>query len=1214
MRTATRIILLLGVLLITSEAFATHIVGGSIHYTCIGNDSFDITLTVYTDCRLGQADYDKFAAIGVFNDDGQYIKTVYIPFSNKIDTLEQSDPCFQSIPEICYRVSQYRMKIYLPDVGTGYYLTYQRCCRNATIVNILDPLNTGASYWTYIPHTTLLACNSAPAFKNDPPIFICVDQLFVFDHSAIDQNKEDSLSYELIAPYVGGISLSNPKPDPPAGPPYNPVIWSPGHDLSKVMGDSPTPLSIDPVTGVLTVMPKVIGQFVVGVKVKEYRNGILIGENFRDFQFNVVPCLITQAGIAVEDSLLCDEFFVQFENTSTNAGTDFFWDFGDPNTGATSTEVNPSYTYSDTGHYTVMLIARKGAFCIDTAYQTIFIQRNSLNMCADISIPFCEDPIVLQLDNCTTDSISDLIRFDWTISTPQQTIGLTGPNHQVLFNEPTKATIKLVVETLVGCQDSITQEIPLNIIDPPPLVPDTVNLCYLESTNLNPNFDPLLVHLWTPDTFLLDPVSNPNPNILANASTTYKVIYTDSVGLCTVEREVLLTVIDDLPKVNLLPAIPKCIDSATLLVTLDTFPPDLTIVWEVNTGSEVFVGGGNSISITIDTSALVIVCATIMADNCDFTICDTIQVNVIEWFDLADTIKICEGDIVGLNPNGPLELIYNWSPPDWLDDPVKANPLANPPASILYFVTYTDTIGLCINNDSVFVQVNDSTKYLDFKWDEKCDGLTVDFINQSINVNNFKWDFGDPNTTNDQSTETNPSYTYPEPGTYHVMLTSPTGDVCPARDTIIKILELKEAVNEADFTWEYIQCGFPTIIQFYGMASSTYGVPTSWFWTFGSLGNSTLQNPTLHINEPTSIEVTLIVVWDELCSDTITKILDIDFIETNLPESVTICVDSCYQFGLVYDPNWVFTWSPPTWVDDVNSSNPLVCPDSSGLLTVEIQIPLANGDICILYDTIQFIIDACEWPCGDLPDEFLSCLDEVMIQIDECDSVFTFVWCNPSGQEIGTGPKITVSMDEYEFVVLKKIGLFGFIEYDTIYLVKLEYTVPVTAIATPVEIFVGDTSQLLATNTTGTIFSWSPTETLNDPSIPNPLANPTVTTIYTVFVTDPFGCTGSDTTMVIVYNPNCDFPNIYVPNTFTPNNDNLNDKLYVRGNYIDEMEFYIYNRWGELVFETKDKNVGWDGTYKGELLRTDVYGYYLKCICYGREEYFTKGNITLLRN
>ena len=90
--------------------------------------------------------------------------------------------------------------------------------------------------------------------------------------------------------------------------------------------------------------------------------------------------------------------------------------------------------------------------------------------------------------------------------------------------------------------------------------------------------------------------------------------------------------------------------------------------------------------------------------------------------------------------------------------------------------------------------------------------------------------------------------------------------------------------------------------------------------------------------------------------------------------------------------------------------------------------------------------------------------------------------------------------------------------------------------------------------------------------------------------------------------------NVFIPNTFTPNGDGKNDVLKVRGPSYQEFYFAIYNRFGEMVFETTDVLQGWDGTFKGNASDPGVYGYYLKAKCPGdSEQTFNKGNATLIR-
>jgi len=86
-----------------------------------------------------------------------------------------------------------------------------------------------------------------------------------------------------------------------------------------------------------------------------------------------------------------------------------------------------------------------------------------------------------------------------------------------------------------------------------------------------------------------------------------------------------------------------------------------------------------------------------------------------------------------------------------------------------------------------------------------------------------------------------------------------------------------------------------------------------------------------------------------------------------------------------------------------------------------------------------------------------------------------------------------------------------------------------------------------------------------------------------------------------------------VPNAFSPNGDGINDVVKVEGRGIVDLTFRIYNRWGEKVFETHDKNIGWDGIYKGQLQEMEVYTYAVEATLINGETVPLKGNITLLR-
>jgi gliding motility-associated-like protein len=88
---------------------------------------------------------------------------------------------------------------------------------------------------------------------------------------------------------------------------------------------------------------------------------------------------------------------------------------------------------------------------------------------------------------------------------------------------------------------------------------------------------------------------------------------------------------------------------------------------------------------------------------------------------------------------------------------------------------------------------------------------------------------------------------------------------------------------------------------------------------------------------------------------------------------------------------------------------------------------------------------------------------------------------------------------------------------------------------------------------------------------------------------------------------------IFIPDAFSPNGDGCNDKLFVRGNNVQELYFAVYDRWGEKVFETTDKNNGWDGSYKGSQLSGAVFVYYCKGKYTDGLEFKQKGDVTLVR-
>jgi gliding motility-associated-like protein len=144
----------------------------------------------------------------------------------------------------------------------------------------------------------------------------------------------------------------------------------------------------------------------------------------------------------------------------------------------------------------------------------------------------------------------------------------------------------------------------------------------------------------------------------------------------------------------------------------------------------------------------------------------------------------------------------------------------------------------------------------------------------------------------------------------------------------------------------------------------------------------------------------------------------------------------------------------------------------------------------------------------------------------------------------------------------------------------------------------------------GIKYLWSPANVLNNPIIQNPIAVLTEDTKFNLIVRDTLGCTGTSSVTVKVYKGT----NYYVPNAFTPNGDGLNDvfKAIAPGIQVTD-HFRIFNRWGKLLFETRDARKGWDGTYLGVPQPTGVYVWMIRGINVSQKLIELKGTVTLVR-
>lgn len=150
----------------------------------------------------------------------------------------------------------------------------------------------------------------------------------------------------------------------------------------------------------------------------------------------------------------------------------------------------------------------------------------------------------------------------------------------------------------------------------------------------------------------------------------------------------------------------------------------------------------------------------------------------------------------------------------------------------------------------------------------------------------------------------------------------------------------------------------------------------------------------------------------------------------------------------------------------------------------------------------------------------------------------------------------------------------------------------------------------LNVNGGGTIFRWEPPKWLNNSSIPNPRSTPLDDIRYVVTATNDVGCSDTDTVFIKVNHKT----NIFVPSAFTPNSDGLNDviKPFLSMQY-ELHNFSVFNRWGEVIFTTANRNSGWDGKIKNVIQPPGLYIWFIRVTDRSGNMVERKGSFVLIR-
>lgn len=474
---------------------------------------------------------------------------------------------------------------------------------------------------------------------------------------------------------------------------------------------------------------------------------------------------------------------------------------------------------------------------------------------------------------------------------------------------------------------------------------------------------------------------------------------------------------------------------------------------------------------------------------------------------------------------------------------------------------------------------------------------TISTTNNStggIGASPYVWSFGDGTAT---SSLTSPAHTYTTNGTFTVNLITSSAAGCTTSATqTISVFNFSPAVTSASV------CNGETA----GLNASG-GTSYSWSPT-GSLNNGSISSP---VANPTTTTIYTVIINNNspgyTCSSTLsTQVTVYPKPVSAFSPSINSCGGGVYFTDLSASNIAAWQWTLSATATST-IQNPYNFYSAGGTHTVILIV--TNTDGC--KDTSQQVITVGVPPPMAVNGNSLICAGS-HAQLSASGGT-SYQWTPTVSLDVSNiaNPSASPTISTTYSVIITTTNGCSFLLNTTVNVSQLPAG-PVSAIANPPYVISGNSTTLVYQGSPGSNITWYPFGSTTPGTGYTVSASPVKPTTYTVVVTTG-ACTQRATVFVEAYSEGCIDKDVYVPNTFTPNGDGQNDIFIVRGLKVQEIYFAVYNRWGEMVFETTDKTKGWDGIYKGRPADVGVFGYYLKVKCFNGDETFRKGNVTLIR-
>lgn len=689
-------LLIILVLFLKTAAFAGHIAGGEMYYTYLGpgtlpnTDKYQVTLRLFRECNpIGSAaPLPTSVTIGIFRNSAPsvFLSSLNVAKSSTstINLIKYSN-CILTRPEVCYQIGYYTFQTELAKDPDGYVCSYQTCCRSNSQVNVTqidfgspNGPGEGSTNVCEIPGTKIIGTtetNTSAIFALKDTVLVCAEKNILLDFSATDADG-DSLTYSFCAAYDRG-KATDASNVVPFNPPYKNVTYNAPYSGGSPLGSG---VVINPTTGIITGKAPEDGAYVVNVCVAEWRVGKIISIHRKDFIVKITDCNFAQVDLPVK-TLTCDGFTTTFTNGSTSPNIQgYYWDFGVAgSTIDTSTKPKPTYTYTDTGIYTVKLVVYGDAGCVDSGTTQLAVfpgfipDFSSDGSCVKNAFNFKD------LTN-TQYGVVDSWRWNFgDLTTTADTSALKNPSY--LYPAPGTSSVSLIVTNSKGCIDTITKPIAVSALPAITLGFSDTLICRTDTLQLLSSSSGVPVYSWQPAYNILNP-NSANPKVYPKVSTTYQVT------------------VDDRGCINTVPVTVNVTDSVYLTIGNDsTICKGDTIQFFPNTNGLYYTwspaAGLNNLSIL--NPSVTPVAKTDYILNTSIGGCnkkDTITINVVPYpvANAGTDTAICFGKTTLLQASITGTQFF-WSPSNTLLNENTLTPVAGPQSTTAYILQVFDTLG-----------------------------------------------------------------------------------------------------------------------------------------------------------------------------------------------------------------------------------------------------------------------------------------------------------------------------------------------------------------------------------------------------------------------------------------------------------------------------------------------------------------------------------------